>query len=96
MNGTLFFRHQSAARRSPASAPLLDSLKDRKTRDAVKSVIDRITGARKAPAEPASQPQAVAPAPAAGTPAPANADTAPVPEASAPPANTGQSPDKAD
>ncbi|MES2750886.1 MAG: AsmA family protein [Pseudomonadota bacterium] len=92
----IFPDSDSLIRRSPASAPLLDSLKDRKTRDAVKSVIDRITGARKAPAEPASQPQAVAPAPAAGTPAPANADTSPVPEASAPPVNTGPGPDKAD
>lgn len=73
-------------RRSPASAPLLDSLKDRKTRDAVKSVIDRFTGNRKAPpAEPPSQPQATAPeaAPAAETSAPAQ-DTATTPAASEP------------
>ena len=57
---------ESLLRRSPASAPLLDSLKDRKTRDAVKSVIDRFTGGRKAPAEPAAaQPQAAAPQPSA-------------------------------
>ena len=35
---------ESLIRRSPASAPLLDAVKDRKTRDAVKSVIERFTG----------------------------------------------------
>ena len=35
---------ESLIRRSPASAPLLDAVKDRKTRDAVKSVLERITG----------------------------------------------------
>jgi AsmA protein len=34
----------SLIRRSPASAPLLDAVKDRKTRDAVRSVIERFTG----------------------------------------------------
>ncbi|MBI3701966.1 MAG: AsmA family protein [Afipia sp.] len=63
----------SLIRRSPASAPLLDSLKDRKTRDAVKSVIDRFTGNRAAPTPPS------APAPAAATPSPPN--DAPVPPA---------------
>ena len=64
----IFPDSDSLIRRSPASAPLLDSLKDRKTRDAVKSVIERFTGNRKAPAEPAVVPQApdaAAPAPAA-------------------------------
>ena len=56
----------SLIRRSPASAPLLDSLKDRKTRDAVKSVIDRFTGNRAQPVAPAAQ------APAAETSAPSN------------------------
>ena len=52
----------SLIRRSPASAPLLDSIKDRKTRDAVKSVIERFTGGKKQePAAPAVQPQAAAP-----------------------------------
>lgn len=61
-------------RRSPATAPLLDSLKDRKTRDAVKAVIDRLTG-RKQPAAPANvEPPAAAPSadlppPAASSPA---------------------------
>jgi AsmA protein len=35
---------ESLIRRSPASAPLLDAVKDRKTRDAVQSVIERFTG----------------------------------------------------
>ena len=35
---------ESLIRRSPASAPLLDAVKDRKTRDAVRSVLERITG----------------------------------------------------
>src|SRR6478752_1849123 len=35
---------ESLIRRSPASAPLLDAVKDRKTRDAVRSVLERFTG----------------------------------------------------
>jgi len=35
---------ESLIRRSPATEPLLDAVKDRKTRDAVKSVIERFTG----------------------------------------------------
>jgi AsmA protein len=45
---------ESLIRRSPASAPLLESLKDRKTRDAVKSVIERLTGGGVKPAAPAA------------------------------------------
>src|SRR6202043_3250476 len=52
---------ESLIRRSPASAPLLDAVKDRKTRDAVRSAIERFTGGGVKPAVPA----AVAPAPAA-------------------------------
>ncbi|MBN9594950.1 MAG: AsmA family protein [Afipia sp.] len=85
----------SLIRRSPASAPLLDSIKDRKTRDAVKSVIERFTGARK-PAEPsAAQPQAAAPpaapspvalpAPVLPAPIPPVQTQAPLPAADAPP-----------
>jgi AsmA protein len=48
-------------RRSPATAPFLEKLKDEKTRDAVRSVIERLTGSGKAP-------------PAAPTNAPAAAD----------------------
>jgi AsmA protein len=47
---------ESLIRRSPASAPLLDAvkeIKDRKTRDTVRSVLERITGAKlKPPAVP--------------------------------------------
>jgi AsmA protein len=35
---------ESLIRRSPASEPLLDAVKDKKTRDAVQSVIERFTG----------------------------------------------------
>jgi AsmA protein len=48
---------ESLIRRSPASAPLLDAVKDRKTRDAVRSVLERFTGQKAAP-------DTVAPAPA--------------------------------
>ena len=47
---------ESLIRRSPASEPLLDAVKDKKTRDAVKSVIERFTGGgvrRPAPEPPA-------------------------------------------
>jgi AsmA protein len=56
---------ESLIRRSPASAPLLDAVKDRKTRDAVRSVIERFTGGGAkaatpdAAAAPASVPAAV-------------------------------------
>jgi len=50
---------ESLLRRSPASAPLLDAVKDRKTRDAVRSVLERFTGGG---AKPATAPDAVAPA----------------------------------
>jgi AsmA protein len=48
---------ESLIRRSPASAPLLDMLKDRKGSDAVRSAIERITGSGKRPA-PAESPTA--------------------------------------
>jgi AsmA protein len=57
---------ESLIRRSPASAPLLDAVKDRKTRDAVNSVLQRLTGGGAKPAAP----------PDAAKPAPANAPTA--------------------
>ncbi len=56
---------ESLIRRSPGAAPLLDAVKDRKTRDAVKSVLDRITGGR-----PAGAPDAAAPATSAPAEAP--------------------------
>ena len=40
---------ESLIRRSPASAPLLDAVKDRKTRDTVRSVIERLTGQKTVP-----------------------------------------------
>jgi len=51
----------SLIRRSPASAPLLDAVKDRRTRDAVRSVLERITGQKPAPA-PTTETGAAAPA----------------------------------
>ncbi|MGY3618470.1 AsmA protein [Bradyrhizobium sp. USDA 10063] len=46
---------ESLIRRSPASSRLLDAVKDRKTRDTVRSVIERFTGgARQQPADAAS------------------------------------------
>jgi AsmA protein len=53
---------ESLIRRSPASAPLLDAVKDRKTRDAVRSVLERLTGGRP---KPAAAPDAAVAAPAA-------------------------------
>src|SRR6267154_2165322 len=56
---------ESLLRRSPATAPLLDAVKDLKTRDAVRSVLERFTGGGAKPAVPDA---AAAPAPA-GEPA---------------------------
>jgi AsmA protein len=55
---------ESLIRRSPASAPLLDAVKDRKTRDAVRSVLERFGGGQKAVVPGAAAP-ASAPADAA-------------------------------
>ncbi len=41
---------ESLIRRSPASQPLLDAVKDRKTRDAVRSVLERFSGSGQKPA----------------------------------------------
>ena len=41
---------ESLIRRSPASQPLLDAVKDRKTRDAVRSVLERFSGGGQKPA----------------------------------------------
>jgi AsmA protein len=57
---------ESLIRRSPASAPLLDAVKDRKTRDAVRSVLERLSGGGRKP-EPAA-PDAAAPAADAAKP----------------------------
>jgi AsmA protein len=56
---------ESLIRRSPASAPLLDAVKDRKTRDAVRSVLERFTGGGQKPAEPDADAAPAASAPAA-------------------------------
>jgi AsmA protein len=57
---------ESLIRRSPGAAPLLDAVKDRKTRDAVRSVLERFTGgAKQAPA--AEVPAESAPAAAVPT-----------------------------
>jgi AsmA protein len=49
---------ESLIRRSPASAPLLDAVKDRKARDTVRSVIERFTGGGVRQAAPANAPAA--------------------------------------
>jgi AsmA protein len=49
---------ESLIRRSPATAPLLDAVKDKKTRDAVKSVIERFTGGGLRPPVPDAAPAA--------------------------------------
>ncbi len=56
---------ESLIRRSPASAQLLDAVKDRKTRDAVRSVLERLTGGAPKPAAPDAAVPAPASAPAA-------------------------------
>ena len=55
----------SLIRRSGAAAPLLDAVRDRKTRDAVRSALDHLMGPRKAPppAPPAAAPTANAASP---------------------------------
>jgi AsmA protein len=56
---------ESLIRRSPGAAPLLDAMKDRKTRDAVRSALERFTGQKTVPdaavPAPASAPAAEAP-----------------------------------
>lgn len=49
---------ESLIRRSPGAAQLIDSIKDTKARDAVKSVIERFTGGGARPAAPAAAPAA--------------------------------------
>ncbi|MCD0422612.1 AsmA family protein [Rubrivivax sp. JA1024] len=56
---------ESLIRRSPASAPLLDAVKDRKTRDTVRSVLERITGKKQDAEPPADAPAAAQPEPKA-------------------------------
>jgi AsmA protein len=54
---------ESLLRRSQATAPLLDAVKDRKTRDAVRSVLERFTGGSLS-LKPAAPDTAAAPPPA--------------------------------
>jgi AsmA protein len=61
----IFPEPESLLRHSPASAPLLDAVKDRKTRDQLRSMYERFTGGQK-----------TAPGEAAETPAPATAGAA--------------------
>lgn len=63
-------------RRSTVTAPLLDSLKSHKAHDAVKAVIERLSGKKPAPAV-----EAAPPAPAPGTPPAAEAPAAAAPAA---------------
>ena len=61
---------ESLIRRAPAAAPLLDAVKDRKTRDAINSVLKRFTGGGLSPSQQDTPPpQANAPA---GSPAKQN------------------------
>ena len=62
---------ESLIRRSQAAGPLLDAVKDRKTRDALRSVIERLTGGGM---KPAAAPDDAVTAPAAPAAAPAAAD----------------------
>ena len=55
---------ESLIRRSPASAPLLDAMKDKKMRDAAQSLIQRFGVGLK----PAAAPAGAAAPPAAGAP----------------------------
>jgi AsmA protein len=50
----LFPDADSLIRRSPASAPLVDAVKNRSARDAVKSAIERLTGAKPVATPPAA------------------------------------------
>jgi AsmA protein len=53
----IFPEPESLLRHSPASAPLLDAVKDRKTRDQLRSMYERFTGGQKtAPGEAADPP----------------------------------------
>jgi len=57
----IFPEADSLIKRSTVTAPLLDALKDRNTRDAVRSVLERLTGGQKA-ATPDPAPTAATPA----------------------------------
>ena len=57
---------QILIQRSTAAAPLMDSLKDRRSLDAVRSAIDRLTAGPQAAPPPAIQAPATTAAPTAG------------------------------
>ena len=59
---------EALIKRSPVTAPLLDALKDRTTRDAVRSVLERLTGGQK-PASPDAAAPAASSEPAQAAPA---------------------------
>ena len=63
---------ESLIRRSPATAPLLDAVKDKKARDAVRSVLERFTGGAARPAQPDTAQPAPTTAPAAAEAAKSN------------------------
>jgi AsmA protein len=65
---------ESLIRRSQAAGPLLDAVKDKKTRDAVRSVLERLTGGSVKPAAPDAAVEPAPDAPAAPAAAPAAAD----------------------
>jgi AsmA protein len=60
---------ESLIRRSQAAGPLLDAVKDKKTRDAVRSVLERLTGGSLKPPEPDAAAEPAAPAATEGAPA---------------------------
>jgi AsmA protein len=62
---------ESLIRRSQAAGPLLDAVKDRQTRDAVRSMLERLTGGG---AKPAAPPAAAVPDPAPEVAAPAEGE----------------------
>jgi AsmA protein len=64
---------ESLIRRSQAAGPLLDAVKDRKTRDAVRSVIERFTGSGVKPAAAPDDAVTAPAAPEAAAPAAAEA-----------------------
>jgi AsmA protein len=82
---------QSRIQRSGAAQPLLDAVRNRSSRDAVRSAIERLTGAVPAqPASPAEAAPALAGTSAPAESAPADVETAPATAAPAPnaPRNT--------
>jgi AsmA protein len=63
----IFPDSESLLRRSPASAPLLDAVRERGAREAIKSAIDRLTGGRIPPAPASAPPPAATETPPAAS-----------------------------